>query len=602
MKRSNALFLPATAALALWLTVPAFAATEVTVNSTNTDDTANSELTLTEAVLWMNNPGYRVLSAAESNQVATIAGTTNLINFAITGTGPFVITDIPTLEITASNVVVNGYSQSGSSPNTNPILAANNAVLKIVLKSTTGARAFTIHGDDVWVRGLCLENTRIAFDGEEYPNPGDFYVICKGGGVQGCWIGVEPDGTTVAGGMNYGVATWYTLGGHVIGTDGDGVNDRNEFNVIVAAEEEHIAVSSPNCRVSGNFINVMPNGLTSSGYATTALDADGIYLEEIADNCIIGTDSNGVSDEDERNIIGGLNGKDANCEVIGSWAGATTNVTVMGNYIGVGIDGTTALPNKRGIAVDNPGLKMLVGSNEDGVRDELEANIIANISIVQVFKFNGSATQIVFRRNSFFGNTADFFNSGDNINSYNGAVLLSSDTATISPVVSNTTTRAVLIGYVPVSGDPTANNRTNAAIQIYQADPTAEADRPQGKKWLATYLDNGPEDLDSRTNYFQFNICNLPISSTGAKITVNETCGDDLGGGSSRFATALALPDVSNSLSISNGGTSVTVFWQMNGVLQTNASLTSGTWGNAPGCSPKTFTVGPGPLYFRVKQ
>jgi hypothetical protein len=254
-----------------------------------------------------------------------------------------------------------------------------------------------------------------------------------------------------------------------------------------------------------------------------------------------------------------------------------------------------------------------VGSNGDGVRDDLEANIIANIkSGGRVFKFPSGRMNIVFQRNTFFGNDQDFFNgSSGNQYSYNGWVLgLATDTAAISPVVSNTTTRAELIGWVPVSGDFTGvTTRTNALIHVYEADPTAAADRPQGKKWLATYADNGPQDLDTRTNYFRFSICNLPISSTGAKITVNETCGDsdaldgDPNVGSSRFATALSLPDVSNVLTISHPSpTTVSLSWLMNGVLQTNTSLTSGAWGNVSGCSPVTLPVGAAPLFFRVAQ
>jgi len=545
----------------------------------------------------LNGTLGRALTPAEASQVATIGGTTNYVNFNISGTGPFVITDTPEMEITASNVVINGYSQPGSSPNTNPILAANNAVLQIVLKSTSGARSFTVHADNFWLRGVCMLGTRLAFDGEEYPAPGEYYAAISGGGVQGCWFGVAPDGTTVDGGMGYCVATWYTLGGHVIGTDGDGVNDRNEFNVMVAADEFHVALSSPNCRLSGNFINVMPDGLTASGYA--GAECDGIYIEEVASNSVIGTDSDGVSDEDERNIVGGLNGSGP-CEVLGSWACDTTNLVVRGNYFGVGIDGTTPLPNKRGIAVDCQGTTLRVGSNEDGVQDDLEVNIIANTTQNGVFKFNGFDTEIIFRRNSFFGNTVNLMQ--DPQYSYNGAILASGDLATISPVVSNTTTRAQLIGYVPVSGNPSELNRTNAVIHIYEADPDAAANLPQGKKWLATYADNGPEDLDSRTNYFQFNIASLPLASTGAKITVNETCGDDLGGGSSPFATAVALPDVSDTLSIISSGGMATLSWEMNGVLQATPSLSPTTWTNVPGCSPVMVPLGPGELFFRVAQ
>ena len=125
---------------------------------------------------------------------------------------------------------------------------------------------------------------------------------------------------------------------------------------------------------------------------------------------------------------------------------------------------------------------------------------------------------------------------------------------------------------------------------------------PQGKKWLASYADNGPQDLDPATNHFRFKICSLPISSSGASITVNETCGDDVSGGSSRFATAGPLPDVSNVLSLSQSGGSVTLSWQMNGGLQARPSLTSGSWTNVPGCSPVVLPASSGSLYFRVAQ
>jgi len=563
----------------------------VTVNSTGITDVPDAELTLVEAVAWINKPGYRTLTEAESKQVGAASGTNKLINFNIPGAGPFVITDCPRLEIMATNVVVNGYSQPGSSPNTNPILAANNAKLQVVLRSTEGARAFSVFGDHVYLRGLCLRNTRIAWGNGDEENG------IRGGGVQGCWIGLAPDGT-IDGGMSYCVALWYsTEGGQIIGTDGDGVNDRNEFNVLVAADEYHVAIGSPNCRLSGNFINVLPDGLTASGYS--GAECDGIYIEEDASDSVIGTNSDGVSDDDERNIVGGLDGSGP-CEVIGSWAGATKRLLVMGNYFGVGIDGKSPLPNKHGIAVDDPGTSIRVGSDGDGVRDELESNIIAYCTKGGVFKFSGQSTQLVFQRDSFFGNTAPFFR--DNGNSYNGVIMQSEVTAIISPAVSNLTTRATLVGWVPVSGDPSALNRTNAQIHVYEADSDAAEDRPQGKKWLASFLDNGPHDRDGRTNYFEFSICSLPLASAGAKITVMQTCGDDLGGGSSPFATVLSLPDASNLLSSSVNGDSVTLSWQMNGVLQARPSLTSGSWTNVPGCSPVTLLGSAGSLFFRVKQ
>jgi len=149
-----------------------------------------------------------------------------------------------------------------------------------------------------------------------------------------------------------------------------------------------------------------------------------------------------------------------------------------------------------------------------------------------------------------------------------------------------------------VSTNAAADNRTAAEISIYQADPATS----QGKKWLATYVDNGPQDLDPATNSFRFSICSLAISSTGAKLVVNETVKDDLSAGSSPFSSAFSLPDVSNALSISNAAGSVTLSWQMNGVLQATPNLVSAVWTNVPGCSPATLSASTGRLFFRVKQ
>lgn len=615
MKRQRPLFIPAIVCLVLWQAASAFAAIEATVNGIGNTDAADSDLTLTEAILWMNSPGYRVLTAAESNQVATVGGSINRIRFGISGAGPHTILAPDTTEsgalfppITASDLVVDGYSQPGAQANSNAILAPNNAALKIVIDSRTatnpdGEPTLGIIGSRVFVRGLSLLGGAHAIgfgspDINVFPN--------RGGGVQGCWIGLSPDQATLAG-PGIGSYAYQSGGSQVYGTDGDGVNDRNEFNVWVGCQEMAIGLENDfpgdgyttNIVIAGNFIGVMPNGLSAISSYEGVTEGDAIEIAH-AHHTRVGTDSDGVADEDERNIIGGLQTETGgNSEAIQVWW-QTENIQVMGNYFGVGIDGTTSLPNRRFIQIDDsaPSTTIFVGGNGDGVRDALEANIVAN-SEGSVFRFAGPSNTILFGHNSFFGNTTDNFFS-DNGNSYNAVVLgLATPTvAEISPAISNSTTRAELIGWVPVSGDPSANSRSNAVIHIYEADGTS----PQGKKWMASYADNGPQDLDAATNYFRFNICSLPIASVGANLTVAQTCGDDLGGGTSWFATPLALPDVSNALAISAGGGLITVSWQMNGVLQTNVSLTSGTWGNVPGCSPVKLPASSGSLYFRVAQ
>ena len=62
------------------------------------------------------------------------------IKFAIPGAGPHFIQTPPDGYplITKNDITIDGYSQTGASPNTASIHSANNAVLKIVLTSTNG--------------------------------------------------------------------------------------------------------------------------------------------------------------------------------------------------------------------------------------------------------------------------------------------------------------------------------------------------------------------------------------------------------------------------------------------------------------------------------
>jgi len=93
-----------------------------------------------------------VITVTTTDNVSPLPGQTSLkqalanlhdgdtIKFNLSGTGPFYIqtpTDGYPL-ITNNDLTIDGYSQPGSALNTNPILAPNNAQLKIVLDSRNG--------------------------------------------------------------------------------------------------------------------------------------------------------------------------------------------------------------------------------------------------------------------------------------------------------------------------------------------------------------------------------------------------------------------------------------------------------------------------------
>src|SRR5882762_3810107 len=93
-----------------------------------------------------------IITVTTTNNVSPLPGETSLkqaiaglhdgdtIRFNIPGAGPHYIqtpTDGYAL-IMNNNVTIDGYSQTNSMPNTNHILAPNNAQLKIVLDSRNG--------------------------------------------------------------------------------------------------------------------------------------------------------------------------------------------------------------------------------------------------------------------------------------------------------------------------------------------------------------------------------------------------------------------------------------------------------------------------------
>ena len=221
------------------------------------------------------------------------------IRFNIPGPGPHYIetpaTGYPL--ITNQSVLINGYSQPGASPNTNSILAPNNAKIDIVLDSRSGGHRLmkfpTQTPNDnpgyeptdgavlgvVGVQGFRLQG--VAFLGTPHVGVNqevsvNFVSFAYGasGQISGCWLGVDPDGKTIAG-ANDGITGFRYQGRDAIGTVTntvliDGVtigvtpkstNAVQQFNVIAGMPSIPIIIEGDDTRISGNFITVLPDGL-----------------------------------------------------------------------------------------------------------------------------------------------------------------------------------------------------------------------------------------------------------------------------------------------------------------------------------------------------
>src|SRR4051812_11660998 len=145
----------------------------------------------------------KILVVNTTNNVSVGPGETNLvmainqladgdaIHFNIPGPGPFYLITPPLVPdngypaITNHNVTIDGYTQPGSSPNSNTILSSNNANIQIVLDSRDGgahmedipgygtteaATLFVKGATNVTISGLCFLGPGTGSETEQDPN------------------------------------------------------------------------------------------------------------------------------------------------------------------------------------------------------------------------------------------------------------------------------------------------------------------------------------------------------------------------------------------------------------------------------------------------
>ena len=180
------------------------------------------------------------------------------IAFAIPSTGvQTIVTDTP-LTIT-DPVTIDGYTQPGSSPNTDP--AASNAVMLIELQGT-GDDGIVVSGGSVDLHGVALQGFQIAVN----------LAAAGGSVVGGCFLGVAPAGDAAPG--NFDGIWSHGTGGDTIG-DGAPAN-RNvvggNFNGVV------IENTGSQTYVRGNLIGTNAAGTAALPNETGVLTTTRVFL------------------------------------------------------------------------------------------------------------------------------------------------------------------------------------------------------------------------------------------------------------------------------------------------------------------------------------
>ena len=202
-------------------------------------------------------------------------------------------------------------------------------------------------------------------------------------------IGLGADGTTIVENGGHGIIAYGTVTNITIGG-----NTAAERNVISGNVSNGVGVyGGSGYTIQSNYIGTDVTGLEARGNQQSGIAIVGV------DNVQIGGTGAG-----EGNVLSGnLNS--------GVYAQTADGVTIEGNYIGVGSDGTTAVGNGDGIHFEAD----VTGSTIGGTT-AASANIIAYGTSYGVFVKGAGSTQNTIRRNSIFANGGlgiDHFQSGN---------------------------------------------------------------------------------------------------------------------------------------------------------------------------------------------
>ncbi len=281
---------------------------------------------------------FTVTNAADSGagslrqaiEDANSAAGADTIAFNIPGAGVHTITPLSLLPIIGTPLTIDGYTQPGSTANTNAT-GALNTVLQIEIDGTSAPnRCITIGSNDVVVRGIVINRCSNSF---ELFNP--FGSNVTGIVIAGNFIGTDAAGLT-ASGNQYGVAVGFTQGGTVGATIG-GPNpaDRN--------------------LISGN---------SNTGIVTTS-NFNGGSSTVIQGN-IIGLDRNAALPVPNSNFGIYIAGQGPTTATIGGPAPGEGNIIAGNTLVGVGVEGSPETVTIRGNSIfDNGALGIRLSNQGD---------------------------------------------------------------------------------------------------------------------------------------------------------------------------------------------------------------------------------------------
>jgi parallel beta-helix repeat protein len=218
--------------------------------------------------------------------------------------------------------------------------------------------------------------------------------------VQGNYIGVSSSGDAHLGNLNGGISVFRSdanrIGG---GAPGAGNVVSGNWNHGILIDAGFAPGTAVNNIVQGNIIGLDKDGLFSIGGPTgpTGNNLWGVRLFRGASQNLVGTDSDGINDAAEGNVISGSRSFGI---VIGE-VGTDSNV-VAGNRIGTNKLGTSAVPNNDdGILIQLGASNNIIGGTASAARNVISGNVEDGILITDS---NTTGNQVL---GNYIGTTAD---------------------------------------------------------------------------------------------------------------------------------------------------------------------------------------------------
>ncbi|HID87432.1 MAG TPA: CSLREA domain-containing protein, partial [Anaerolineae bacterium] len=214
------------------------------------------------------------------------------------------------LYLTDDGTTMDGYTQPGTSPNTNLFGQPINAVLKIILDGSLLPQCcpsgLEIHNSNNTVRGLVIHRFYTGID----------VVDADGNRFEGNFIGTDVHGSAALGNRCSGISISGVQGGPGSSNNVIGGSSPQARNLISSNGCVGVAIGpTGNNRVQGNYV-----GSDVTGTATLPNNTDGIYIFNVSNDNLVGGTGEG-----QANLIA-FNGGDG-VEVSGGYGAKHNTIT-----------------------------------------------------------------------------------------------------------------------------------------------------------------------------------------------------------------------------------------------------------------------------------